>query len=175
MPDHVSRPDQSDASWDADRFERLIEPLLGDAYALALALSGDRSTAEDALQGAAMKAWEKLDHLREERSVRRWFLTIVVNECRSSWRKRVLRATEAERSAADDGWPRGLDERMDVRSAMAKLKSDDRVVLSLRFLLDLSVEEAAAVLGISASAVKARTARAAARFRRLLSTDPGAL
>jgi DNA-directed RNA polymerase specialized sigma24 family protein len=51
---------------------------------------------------------------------------------------------------------------------MRRLKRDDRVVLSLRFLMDLSVEESAGVLGISVSAVKARTARAAARFRELM-------
>ncbi len=68
-------------------------------------------------------------------------------------------------------WPPGVDQRLDVRSAMRRLKRDDRVVLSLRFLMDMSVEESAGVLGISVSAVKARTARAAARFRELMGQD----
>jgi RNA polymerase sigma-70 factor (ECF subfamily) len=163
MPDVAVRPAHSD---DEHRFERLIEPHLGDAFALAQALSADRSSAQDAVQSAAFKAWRRLAQLRDDSSARAWFLSIVVNECRSTWRKRKAVPSEAEASAVT--WPPGVDQRLDVRSAMQRLKRDDRVVLSLRFLMDMSVEESARVLGISVSAVKARTARAAARFRALI-------
>ncbi len=151
---------------DEHRFERLIEPHLGDAFALAQALSADRSSAQDAVQSAAFRAWRRLAQLRDDSSARAWFLSIVVNECRSAWRKRKSVPSEAEPGVVT--WPPGVDQRLDVRSAMRRLKRDDRVVLSLRFLMDMSVEESARVLRISPSAVKARTARAAARFRVLM-------
>jgi DNA-directed RNA polymerase specialized sigma24 family protein len=154
---------------DEHRFERLIEPLLGDAFALAQALSADRSSAQDAVQSAAFKAWRRLGQLRDDGSARAWFLSIVVNECRSTWRKRRAVPSDAEPGAVT--WPPGVDQRLDVRSAMGRMRRDDRVVLSLRFLMDMSVEESAHVLGISVSAVKARTARAAARFRALMAQD----
>lgn len=165
MPDVAVRPACSD---DEHRFERLIEPLLGDAFALAQALSPDRSSAQDAVQVAAFKAWRRIRQLRDDGSARAWFLAIVVNECRSAWRKRKALPSDADPGGDAINWPHGVDQRLDVRSAMRRLKRDDRVVLSLRFLMDMSVEESAGVLGISVSAVKARTARAAARFRELM-------
>jgi DNA-directed RNA polymerase specialized sigma24 family protein len=173
MPDDAAHFTRTDTGRDTLRYEALIAPLLGDGYALAQSLSPDRGSGEDALQSAAFKAWQKLDHLRDQGSARAWFLTIVVNECKSSWRKRGRLAFDGAGTAAS-AWPRDVDARLDVRAAMRRLKRDDRVVLSLRFLMDMSVEESARVLGISPSAVKARTARASARFRELLGVDQGA-
>ncbi len=42
---------------DSDSFSRLIEPLLDPAYRLAAVMLADRSSAEDAVQEAAVKAW----------------------------------------------------------------------------------------------------------------------
>lgn len=170
MPEVAVRPAHSD---DELRFERLIEPHLGDAFALAQALSTDRSSAQDAVQSAAFKAWRRMGQLRDDSRARAWLLTIVVNECRSSWRKRKAVPADPHSGVEAISWPRGIDQHLDVRSAMLRLKSDDRIVLSLRFLMDMSVEESANVLGISVSAVKARTARAASRFRELM-TQPEA-
>jgi RNA polymerase sigma factor (sigma-70 family) len=170
MPDVAVRPAHSD---DENRFERLIEPHLGDALALAQALSADRSSAQDAVQSAAFKAWRRMGQLRDDSSARAWFLSIVVNECRSTGRKRKAVPSVAEPAVEAINWPPGVDQRVDVRSAMGRLKRDDRVVLSLRFLMDMSVEESARVLGVSPSAVKARTARAAARFRALMAQPEG--
>jgi hypothetical protein len=50
--------------------------------------------------------------------------------------------------------------------------SDDERRFEL--LMDMSVEESAGVLGISVSAVKARTARAAFRFRALMNQPEAA-
>ena len=46
----IERADQ------AERFERLIQPLLASALGLALSMLGDRQAAEDAVQEAATKA-----------------------------------------------------------------------------------------------------------------------
>jgi RNA polymerase sigma-70 factor (ECF subfamily) len=170
MPDLVGR---HTGPSDQPRFERLIEPHLGEAFALAQALSTDRGAAQDAVQNASLKAWRRMPQLRDDRSARAWLLTIVVNECRSSWRKRKAAPVDVDGDSDPINWPLGVDQRLDVRAAMRQLKRDDRVVLSLRFLMDMSVEESAAVLGISVSAVKARTARAAARFRALMAEPEG--
>jgi RNA polymerase sigma-70 factor (ECF subfamily) len=171
MPDLVARHDNAD---ERPRFDRLIEPLLGEAFALALALSADRGSAQDAVQNAAFKAWRRMPQLREEGSVRSWFLTIVVHECRSTWRKRKASTADVDGRIDPINWPLGVEQQLDVRMAMRQMKRDDRVILSLRFLMDMSVEESAAMLGISVSAVKARTARAAARFRAVIAPQEGA-
>jgi DNA-directed RNA polymerase specialized sigma24 family protein len=71
MPDLAARPAILN---EESRFERLIEPHLGDAFALAQALSGDRGAAQDAVQNAAFKAWRRMPQLRDDSSARAWFL-----------------------------------------------------------------------------------------------------
>lgn len=63
--------------------------------------------------------------------------------------------------------------RVRVRAALAELPATDREVLALRHLEQLSVAETAAVLGISAGAVKVRHVRALQRFRALLGDEFG--
>jgi len=46
-------------------FERLIQPLMGAGFALALAMVDDREAAEDAMQEAFLKAWCHLPKLHD--------------------------------------------------------------------------------------------------------------
>src|SRR6195256_2841810 len=100
---------QSAAAGDADSFAVLIGPLLDPAYRLAAVMLADRSSAEDAVQEASIKAWRKLRQLRGDlSSLRPWFLSIVANECRMTRRQRwwsVLKVAEIEspQSSAEVG------------------------------------------------------------------------
>ena len=60
------------------------------------------------------------------------------------------------------------ERRLRVHEALAKLKPRDREVLVLRFLEELSVKEAAIVLGVSEGAVQMRQLRALERMHELL-------
>jgi RNA polymerase sigma-70 factor (ECF subfamily) len=64
------------------------------------------------------------------------------------------------------------EQRQRVRSALSRLAERDREVLVLRHLEQLSVREAAAVLGVSEGAVKVRQLRALERLRDLLGDPP---
>ncbi len=60
-----------------------------------------------------------------------------------------------------------------TKAALLELKSHDREILVLRYLEQLGVEEIAAVLGISQTAVTSRHLRALQRLRRLLGDEFG--
>jgi RNA polymerase sigma-70 factor (ECF subfamily) len=64
------------------------------------------------------------------------------------------------------------EQRSQVRAALALLKPRDRDVLVLRYLEQLSLDEAAAALGISKGSFTKRHVRALERLRRLLSGNP---
>ena len=155
----------SAAAGDADSFASLIEPLLDPAYRLAAVMLADRSSAEDAVQEASIKAWRKMRQLRgDASSLRPWFLSIVANECRMARRQRwwsVLKVAEirSSESAPDQG------STSDLRSALLKLSLEDRLPLVLHFYLDLPIDEVAQALRVSPSAAKSRIYRAAKRLR----------
>ncbi len=158
---------------DQGAFADLMTPLLQPGFALAASLSPNHAAAEDALQEALLKAWSRLRQLHDDGKVRSWFLGIVFNECRMAGRRRWRASWRDSNSVGrgPDSWPEGLDEGFDLRRALGALKTDDRAVLALRFLLDMSVEESAEILRVSPAAVKSRTARAAARLRRQLDIE----
>ena len=155
----------SAADGDADSFAVLLEPLLDPAYRLAAVMLVDRSSAEDAVQEASIKAWRKLRQLRGDlKSLRPWFLSIVANECRMARRQRwwsVLKLADlpSSESSPEQGGT------SDLRRALLKLSPDERLPLVLHFYLDLPLDEVARALHVSPAAAKSRIYRAAKRLR----------
>jgi RNA polymerase sigma-70 factor (ECF subfamily) len=151
---------------DVAAFEASVRDLLQPAYRLALTMLRDSDRAEDAVQEATIKAWGGLARLRDDGSLRSWFLAIVANECRSALRARSWLALDARwfqreaRSAHD-----ATDERIDLARAVAGLGQAERLVVYLYYYLDLEVAEGARTAGISESAFRSRLARATRRLR----------
>ena len=146
-----------------DEFDSLVGPFLEAGYRTALAILRDPDEAHDAVQEAALKAWQRLGQLRDARSSRAWFLRIVANQCRSTRRGRwwsVVRVPFVERGAPD------IDaSRTDLGRALSRLSAEDRLPLFLHFYLDMPLDEVGAVLGISAAGAKTRVYRAAKKLR----------
>ena len=169
MPaDQLSRPRQA---LDRTGFDTLITPLVEPAYRLAFAILRQRMPAEDAVQEATLKAWNKFASFRNERGgFRAWFLTIVANECRSLQRGRwwsVLRFDEV-RPPQESG--EVAINASELRQTIARLSRSDRLLLYLFYWLDLPLEEVAAVAGLSVGAARSRLYRAVGRLR--LEFDP---
>lgn len=155
------------AQGDAQAFAALIEPLLDPAYRLAAVMLADRSTAEDAVQEASIKAWRKLGQLRGDLgSLRSWFLSIVANECRMFRRQRwwsVVKVAEIRPATVAGGQ---FDETSsDLKTALLRLSPKERLPLVLHFYLDLPLDEVARTLGLSPAAAKSRIYRTARKLR----------
>lgn len=144
-------------------FEALIGPLVEPAIRLAYSMLGDRWEAEDVTQEAVTKAWRKLDQLRPGMPLRPWFLTIVANQCRNVRRTHWFRTLRVSDVHQRTGEPNA--DRLDLERAVAQLPTKDRQAIFMHFYLDLPIEEVAAVLGVSTSAVRARIYRACHRLR----------
>jgi DNA-directed RNA polymerase specialized sigma24 family protein len=92
-----------------------------------------------------------------------WLLAIVANECRGVRRSKwwsVVRWPSLAVGPSDRA-----DTGIDLRRAISALPHDQRLAIVLRYYLDLSFDEVAAVLAISTKAAKSRTYRALERLR----------
>ena len=123
--------------------------------------------AEDAVQDAAFAAWRRLGNLHEGSSLRPWFLGIVANRCRAVKRNKwwsVSRSEppEGEAPATD------LASSIDLRRALRRISYDERLVVVLRYYLDMPYDEIAATLGISPKAARTRVERALHRLRPIM-------
>jgi RNA polymerase sigma-70 factor (ECF subfamily) len=158
----------------------LIEPhipgLRRFAYAL---LRGDREGADDLVQDCLERALSRW-HLRHaEAGLRGWLYTILYNRFRSDQRRRARRGVhnpltemvEATLPGVAGGQDSALEHR-DLVRAFAALPEEQRAVLLLVAVEDLSYEEAARVLGVPTGTVMSRLSRARDRLRRRLDPEP---
>ncbi len=118
-------------------------------------------------------AWERLIQLQRhhvQRSKRS-----VLREQQASMLSDRSAAQLVEHLVASETSPSGRllrRERLDeVRQALESLSAEHREVLVLRHLEELSVDQTAAVLGVSAGAVKSRHFRAIAKLHEILPPD----
>lgn len=151
------------------RYAALVERDSVGVFRLMYGMVGDRAEAEDLTQDALLRAYELWHQLRSPDGARGWLFTIAANLARQHLRRRrrwqwlpvdgLDRLHRGESGHAietdDDATTRILDQ----------LKPEDRAVLVLMGLLDLSAAETADVLGIRTAAVHKRWQRACARFR----------
>ncbi|HEX7739096.1 MAG TPA: SigE family RNA polymerase sigma factor [Marmoricola sp.] len=131
-------------------------------YATAYLLCGDAHRAEDLVQEGLSKValkWRSLQHGNPGAYARR----VIVNANISWWRKhRRERLTDPPGQSAPAA---DVETAMVVQRALQRLTERQRAVLVLRHFDDLSVEETARVLGVSAGTVKSQTHAALERLR----------
>ncbi len=148
-------------------FERLTAARLDRAYRLAGIVLGDPSEAQDAVHDAALRAWRHWGDLRDSQRFDAWFDRIVVNVCRDRSRRRRLSpvslATPIDLPGPDASAT--LTERDALDRALADLPAEQRLVLALRFVEDLTVPEIAARTGVPDGTVKSRLHRGLSALR----------
>ncbi|QYX80953.1 SigE family RNA polymerase sigma factor [Streptomyces akebiae] len=157
---------------DAAGQESFREFVAGRSSALlktAVLLSGgDRHAAEDLLQNALIKAagrWQRIDE--PEAYVRQILYRQQVSRWRLKWRRRELTVAEPPEGGGVVDGVAGVELRLVMRGALARLTARQRTVLVLRYFEDLPEGEVARILGCSVGTVRSTTHRSLARLREL--------
>jgi RNA polymerase sigma-70 factor (ECF subfamily) len=162
---------------DSKLFHELIRPYERRVYAMALSFLHNEADAEDAAQEAFLKAFRNLASFRGEAKFGTWLISITLNEARSRIRRRdAIKMESLDEPPNNQGhaspallrdWkeiPSEALERKEVRgllhNAITALPLIYREVFQLRDVEQLSVNEAAAALGITPGSVKVRLHRA---------------
>jgi RNA polymerase sigma-70 factor, ECF subfamily len=169
---------------DTQLFHELIRPYERRVYAMALSFLRNEADAEEVAQEAFLKAFRSLASFRGDAKFGTWLVSITLNEARSRIRRRDAIKMESLDEPDEEGqtspallrdWkeiPSEALERKEVRSLLHKaitaLPVIYREVFQLRDIEQLSVSEAAEVLGITAGSVKVRLHRARMMLQRNL-------
>lgn len=152
----------------------LIVPFIPNLRRYARALVGDRDGADDLVQDTLERAWAKLHLYRRGTDLRAWLFTVMHNVHVN--RVRATRPVDpldeempelAQRGTQSDGLlVRDLDR------AIARLPADQRAVLLLVTLEEMSYEEVARTLGIPIGTVMSRLSRAREKLRTMMLGQP---
>jgi RNA polymerase sigma-70 factor (ECF subfamily) len=145
---------------------------------------GQRAAAEDTAQDAFVSAWRSIGSLRGE-SFRPWMLRIAANACRDELRRRSRRPSASLDLALEEGMPDPTDPgpppehgalqaelRERIEGTLQQLNADQRLAVVLCDIEGLDYSEIATVMKCSLGTVKSRIARARARLRELLLSEP---
>ena len=142
-------------------------PRLVAAVALA---SGSRPAAEDAVQEALLRAWERSEKGEEIDSLKAWVTTVAMNLSKSGLRRlRSERRARSRLHVADLGEPSA--DRIDVERALAALPRRQREAVVMRYYLQLDTREVASALGIGEGTVKSTLFRAGAALASALEIE----
>lgn len=154
-------------------FEARLRAALPIARRVATVALGTAEGADDVVQVALERAWRARHRYDPSRPFVPWLLRIVTNTARNDRRRRGRQAA-LRRRAAGRAEPRAATpeddvvseaDRQAVLAALNRLDADDRTVLALRYIEQLSEAEVAAVIDCPVGTVKSRLSRAKVRLR----------
>jgi RNA polymerase sigma-70 factor (sigma-E family) len=143
----------------AEDLSRLFEAHNADVVRIAFYLTGSWAVAEELAQEAFLRLWRRWGGLRDHGKAAGYLRATVVNLSRSTLRRRLVELRH-QRTLSEEAREPDPIARLDIARALARLPARKRACVVLRHLADLSVEETAAVLGISTGSVKSQTHKA---------------
>lgn len=144
-------------------FDRLVAPWRDDLFRYVTWLCRDPVLADDVVQETMIRAFNAIDQLKDESSVKIWLLTIARREHARVYERKRLETKDiddlshAETAFLAVGHDTDID---DMRRAIFQLEDDYREPLVLQVLMGLTTAEIAETMQIKQGAVLTRLHRA---------------
>ena len=170
---------------DERAFRELVETHRDRVFNITYRMLGDRAEAEDVAQEVFISVFKTIDTFREEAKFSTWLYRVTVNHCKNRI-KYLARRHDRDRDELDEtshetngaaGVPRhvqpdraleGAQLEVLLQEAIANLDDDHRIVVVLRDIEDLSIEEICEITGLPDGTVKSRLHRARLALRKRL-------
>lgn len=177
-----SSPGESIGPWDFDAIVRTHERRI---FRVLYAQLRDADAAATLTQECFLRAYQGRESFRGDASVATWLIKIAVNLARDharsrrqSFWKRLFASRDPETETAAELLPapyaspeRALlarEELAGVMAAVQNLSAQQRLVFTLRFVEEMSLEEIARVTALETGTVKAHLSRAVGTLRKKL-------
>ena len=139
------------------------------AFNIAMQLIGNREDAEELTQDAFLKAYQALDSYKGESKFSTWLYRIIYNASISKMRKKKL-----DQVSIDEDFSASVnvkttqsalqsltneERRYYINRALEKMNGDEKLIISLFYLEENSVDEVSEVTGLSVANVKVKLHR----------------
>lgn len=154
-------------------FSVLVEQYSEKLYWVIRHIVGRHEDADDALQNAFLKVWNKLDDFRGDANIGTWLHRIAVNEALDLLRREKKHAGsdtdtgDLSYAFADEYFDGDEAERL-LREAMETLPEAQRAVFSLKYYDNKQYKEISRILGTSEGGLKANYHHAVEKIKQFL-------
>jgi RNA polymerase sigma-70 factor (ECF subfamily) len=145
-----------------DNVNMLWDEITPKLYGYLINVLHDRELAEDILQTTWLKAIQALPDFKKRAGAgfSSWLFAIARNECKQHWRK-VGREVSFDPAIHDKEIVDSKEEdKIFINQIMAQFSENDRELIRLRYLADLSLNDIARILKINSVTVRVRMHRA---------------
>ena len=143
------------AVWIDEYAQRLVR--------LAYTYVKDWLKAEDQVQEAFIKAFHAMDQLQNKEEPFPWLARIVINECKSSFRKSWREVIsdflpDKKQESSEDSYLR-TERKEEIHNAVYDLPKHYSLPITLFYFEELSIQEISQILSLNSGTVKSRLAR----------------
>lgn len=148
-------------------FEAFVTKHENTLYRTVLAVMGNVSDAEDVVQEAFLRAYEKAPEFQSEEHEKAWLIRVTVNLCnsrlRSPWRKRRLPLLNS--------YPASEPEQHELLEHIVALEPKYRTVIHLFYYEGYSVKDISELTGQKEATVRSHLTRARQKLKLVLKED----
>lgn len=154
----------------SQEYTRYFNLYADDIYRIVLSSCRNPSDAEDIMQNTFLKLLNTETAFTDDLHVKRWLITVAVNECRnvfrSFWKKKVDYLEDSPQE------PRfSMKEYSNLYSAVRRLPQIYRIIIHLYYYEGYSVKEISSILQIKESTVQTRLMRGREKLKSMLKED----
>jgi RNA polymerase sigma-70 factor (ECF subfamily) len=160
---------------DIHGLEELVALYQGPALRAAFLVCRDAALAEDLVQNAFVRVYERIAQYDASRPFGPWFIRSVVNDALKAVTRQRTSPLDPEAGEPPAPWEEGPEARLEaaetreaVWAVLEQLAPGQRAAVVLRYYADLDDAEVAQMLGVPAGTVRRRLHDARQRLRRLL-------
>jgi len=143
----------------ADDFDEFYATTSRRLVGQLFAMTGDLQEAQDAVQEAYIRAWQRWPRIQGYHYREAWIRTVAYRISANAWSKARNRLVASHRASRDAEQPEISPDLLTLVGALRKIPEAQRRAIILHHLVGLSIEEIAAETGAPAGTVKARLAR----------------
>jgi RNA polymerase sigma factor (sigma-70 family) len=164
----AQRPTQGEAELPdiTASFEEFFDAERTRLFGALAVMSGNRAEAEEIMQDAFLKVWQRWDRVSAMDSPEGFLYRTALNAYRSHRRRAAVAVRKAIHLLPQDDALDAVDTRDQVARLLRSLTPREREAMVLTSILGYSAEEAGKRLGIRATTVRSLTTRARATLRR---------
>lgn len=155
---------------DTSKFSYFIEQYKDMAFSIAYRIVNNREDAQEIVQDSFMRAFKSLATFRRDSKFSTWFYRIVVNNALSRRKKNKTDTVEVDISQISPDVEEQVetayqslardDQKKVINRALEKMEMEDRLLLTLYYLNENSIEEINEITNIAQENIKMRLHRA---------------
>lgn len=159
-------------------FANIVEIHKDNVFTLAVKICGNREDAEEVAQDSFVKAYRNLGSFKQNSKFATWLYKIVYNTAISCIRKRkkqVLQLDNFPADYSDFSRDNSFEEDADTEYkkallafALQKININDRAIISMHYLQEMSIDEISKATGIKGSNLKVKLFRSRKKLQEIL-------